>query len=356
MKRMNSKCSICGRQSSSDNPVFNNICFECLLSKEPNLIFIPSKIDVKICSLCNAVFIQNNWTQPLPSINSAIEVFLNYIINNKIKVKNPLKLINVDVTSIDHSTSEVHVKLKLTLSYGFSQVVIYRDVVLILKRSLCNSCFRKRAKVYEAIIQIRSSKPKNLETLRTKMNNLFKHLPRSVVDDIVEVKDVRDGIDLYVTSKEAARYIASKFSHYYLAKVIETHKVIGRDRRGKRKSRITLSVRIPDIDVRDIVEFQGKPAIVKRITGNSIILKVLDSDEEVKVSNKDYWDKGIVKKIKELAIREAQVLTVKPDGEVMLMDLETYEVYNVTLTTPIKVKKGDVVKVLIYGGKVYVLP
>ena len=110
------------------------------------------------------------------------------------------------------------------------------------------------------------------------------------------------------------------------------------------------------IDIGDIVEFQGKPTVVERITGNSIILRILDKNEEVRVSRKDYWDKGVVRKIRELTTREAQVLTVKPNGEAMLMDLETYEVYNVTLSTSIKVKKGEVVKVLVYGGKVYVLP
>lgn len=354
-KAVKQTCNICGCTESIDNPIFNGICLKCMLEKNPELLSIPTRLDLKLCNLCNAIFIQGNWSNPLKSVHQAVIMYMNHVINYKVKAKEPLKIINVNVMNVKINSNRALVKLDLTIAYGNKITHQVREVTLHLKKSLCSTCFRRRAKVHEAIVQVRVSEPKALASLKDKVNKLLKKLSRDVVDDIVDIKEVREGIDLYFTSKETARYVASKFSHYYLAKVIETHKFMGRDRSGKRKSRITLSVRLPDIYVGDVVEAYGKLAVVKRMNGASIILELLDRGEEVKISHKDYWDKNVIKKVEDVKVKKAEVLVVKPNGKVKLLDLETFDVYDVDLGGLVDVKKGDVIKVLIHGGKVYVL-
>lgn len=310
-----------------------------------------SKQKVTVCRDCGAIKFKGKWIY-----NDVIGVLRDnyeYFVSKSINLREPITAIDkVKLLDISFTTNKIY--LKVSINIGIDTTFIKQlelDIPLVMSWGLCPRCMARRGKVYKAILQVRSEEGR--EGLRSIVDKLLSALSEDVRNDIIEVKDVKDGVDLYVRDIGVARYIAKLMSREYGALLKESFKLISRKPDGHVNSRLTISLRLPSIKVGDFLRTSdGCLVIVEEVHGEKIRLMDVESGRRYTLPIKSYWNRELVKET--LNYNIMTVIGFKKD-EIIVMDKDynTYNARNISHRKNIAV--GDNVKVLIYKGKVYII-
>jgi NMD protein affecting ribosome stability and mRNA decay len=122
-------------------------------------------------------------------------------------------------------------------------------VIVAVKPTTCAVCSLVRAGHYEAILQVRGEKKMPAEKLEKIRRALMSHADKVMKGDrkifISKVEEKPEGLDFYLSSIGLGRSMAEILKNNFHAKVIETAKLIGQDRGGKRKFRVSVLARLP---------------------------------------------------------------------------------------------------------------
>ncbi len=309
--------------------------------------------EIFVCKDCGAVNISGKWIYD--NVHNVIRLNADEIITNSVKVKEPFHISKYILREInvDYNASRINLTVSLDISVG--EVVIVKNysttITIKIIKSLCPRCIALRGKAFNAIIQLRGTgrlDPRLIEKIANEIRKEYR-------DEIVDVKNVKEGIDLYLIDKELARRIAKELVFEYGALVKESFKLISRKPDGKIKSRLTISIRIPDIKPGDIVKVvpEDDIAIVENIGNGRISLSSVLNGRKYALSYKAYWEKSIEHYSGE--VKEALVLSHIGGRKYILMDDE-YNVFEAENTTIRKeLEENSRVKVLIYKGKAYII-
>jgi len=167
---------------------------------------------------------------------------------------------------------------------------------------------------------------------------------------------VDEGLDIKLLNFTSARLLAGKIREKVGAKLQETFKVVGRDRSGKRKSKLTISVRIPKFKVGDILLLDDKPAMLVRITGKKAVFKIIGEDRFESIPVDELWGNR-VKELPEDTYILKGILAYRDESSAYIMDPSNIErTFKVPLSSiPQHIKIGGEIRVLIVKGKPYVL-
>jgi len=155
-------------------------------------------------------------------------------------------------------------------------------VELRVRRSPCPRCLRMRSRSYEAIVQLRAGNPRG-RVLVTEIASRFREL-----EGVVEVKEVAEGVDIYVADRAKALRLVKEVESNYVARVVTTWEN-SRIRAGRRKSKAVFSVRVYSVTSGDSVEVRGREYTVERFRRSSVTLVDRESGERVTLSLKDFW-------------------------------------------------------------------
>jgi nonsense-mediated mRNA decay protein 3 len=102
---------------------------------------------------------------------------------------------------------------------------------------------------YAAILQVRGEKKIPADKLAKIERALMSNADKMMKDDrkifISKVEKKPEGLDFYLSSTSLARNMAEILKSNFQAKVVETAKLIGQDRGGKRKFRVSVLARLP---------------------------------------------------------------------------------------------------------------
>jgi NMD protein affecting ribosome stability and mRNA decay len=122
------------------------------------------------------------------------------------------------------------------------------QVVVEVKPTTCAVCGLMRAGYYEAILQVRGEKKIPADKLEKMRRALISHADKVMRSDrkifISKVEEKPEGLDFYLSSISLARSMADILKDNFHAKVSETAKLIGQDRGGKRKFRVSVLARL----------------------------------------------------------------------------------------------------------------
>lgn len=306
-----------------------------------------------VCKDCGAVKLKGKWIHDdLTRILKDNEV---YFIRKSINIKEPLRIIG------QPQVMEINIyKTKAVLKVGMDIAIDGRkltnltvNIPLKVNLGLCPRCIAQRGKAYKAIIQIRVEDHKKDPKAISK--ELLKKLPHDVRKEIVEIKETKDGVDFYIYDIGVAKYIAKYANREYGALIKESYKLISRKPNGHINSRLTISLRFPDINVGDYVKTkQGSIAIVEGISNGRIKLLDVISGHRFSVPIKSYWNKELVKE-ENIKSKTMTVIGTKV-GKIIVMDDE-YNIYEAKIINSDRniIKTGDKVKVLIYKGLAYIV-
>lgn len=230
--------------------------------KESPLIKAPAEVQVKICSRCKAYLVGNRWRESSDAesdlVNAAREAVLSELrfaqltpVGTKLLRPDKVKGLELRIEpklSVGGTAVDVYARGKVHESQ-VSPHVEHVEVVVKPRRITCDVCSLISAGHHEAIVQVRG-KDMPAETRR----RIKLALERCAADArekdrasfIAKMEEKAGGFDLYVNPTGLAKRMASLLKTEFGAEIGESAKLIGMNRGGRRKFKISVLARLPD--------------------------------------------------------------------------------------------------------------
>ncbi len=144
-----------------------------------------------------------------------------------------------------------------------------RDTITVeikLEQQMCDNCIRKDPQYFKDKIFLRGKNKEELEKIAKFIETLY-------INEINKIKEVKEGIDFYLSTSVNLNKLLNKLYRDYLIVYKKDPKLVGFDKlRSKNKYKVTHLVEIEDIKKGDKVCYNGKKYIVKTFYKDSITL------------------------------------------------------------------------------------
>ncbi len=247
-------CYRCGSLEEWNSFLINGLCQRCF--SQSALMQVPREVEVIVCPVCSAYKHANKWEMSASrdsTITAVIETIfdklrVNSLIESGVQLLRPSEARDIKI-SIEPNLKGNYAKVTAVGRLHSLQVMLSSEETMVrfkLKKITCKLCSLKRARHYEAILQVRGQLPedifyqilKNLEVLAESVSckepNHF----------IAEVEEQKGGLDFHVSTLSLARKMAAALKSRHDVTVSESSKLIGQTRDGKRKYRVSILARI----------------------------------------------------------------------------------------------------------------
>ncbi len=325
------KCAICGRESQK------SICPKCYVERN-EIMWMDSTIYLTQCPRCG-FFKIGRWR------DASYEEALEEKIRASLRIHPEIKVINVEVIKDGFKVSRPATVNISGILWG-ERVEQSKTFAVKVLKELCVKCSREAGGYYESIVQIRaegrSVEEEELKAVKEIAETVIfreKENERAFISKVVERKE---GIDYYVGDRNLGRKISRKIVEELGGIITESRKLSGR-RDGRDVYRFTYSVRLPSYRKGDIVEKDGKLAVVTN--------PKLDKGVSIETGESVDLRKGrVVVRRKDIAMS----VVVDADSVVEVLHPVTQKV--VTARTQLRLKPGDEVYVFEYLGRIHVIP
>lgn len=214
-------CAKCGTSAK------DSLCADCFLEMHP--IRIPRKTVIKYCTKCGSVFSDGIWIKP----SKSLEKYLLRRVIDRLKLPEGIELIEANIIK-----KGAQGKLKFTFKFGDSRLVEEYNAQLILDKSCCPECSREISTSWLAKLQLRTDKDvKSFVEIASK-------LAKKRGKFIVKAEEQRQGIDLYISSKDIAMRLVNSFKKKLNCRMKMSTKQHGWDRaRSKPLTKVTILLR-----------------------------------------------------------------------------------------------------------------
>jgi len=254
-------CYKCGTPETEGGPLIGGMCQRCFASENP-LLRAPEEITVEVCGRCGAYRVECRWWYPENPTTALLEAAKRITISKLRVAQYALTRVRyvkveeaelVDVKIEPKFTPagpivEVLARGKIHESQTRSQIA-RAEIKVCEKRVLCDTCSRISSGYYGAILQVRGEErlpSDGISKIRDRlMSYFFEKCKRDHREFVSKVEFVRGGLDFYLSSVKLARQGAVVLKSELGAKIKETAKLVGWDRRGRRRFRVSVLARIP---------------------------------------------------------------------------------------------------------------
>ncbi len=214
------------------------LCSSCYKRKY-GVARIPKQLESHVCRYCGSIRISGRWRR-VNSFNEAIETLV-YSGLSKLKPSYPLE--RVIIRSIRYKTKpdwRTRLDVEIVGVYRGISIIDDAEVIVRLKPSICPSCKIKLSGEYDVLVQIRGAYVEEDQIIRLLSNAGL--LGRTI--DIIQSKD---GLNVYLEDMGAASKLARLLEKRYKVKISRVeHEHVGLTRKGKKRSRKTLTIRIEE--------------------------------------------------------------------------------------------------------------
>ncbi len=215
-------CAKCGKPATT---LVDGICTNCRLGE--SAIDVPKNATLRSCKSCGAVDFEGLWVKGKESE----ENFFENLLIKRIKLPENAELEDVKIVERENTSAKVSVTVSMA-GQPFTQIF---PIHLEAKRTICPECSMHRRKQHVAIIQLRDV-PANVEKM-VQMAAQFKTY-------ILKFEELRTGVDIYFTSKEAAKHLASDLRRRFKLKTTLSSEAYSWDKqRNRPKYKLTMLMR-----------------------------------------------------------------------------------------------------------------
>ena len=311
-------CIECG---SENKQMIGEICIDCFL-KDFKMIEIPKKIDVEICSHCNSRLEEGKWSESyLPEeeiIYRALE--RNIKINDLVENED----INLEIDQVKGTIAECFVEVVGEV-YGVSIEETHDTQVRILK-TVCPPCSKIQSGYYETVVQFRAD------------NREIKAEEYKKADEIVaRTLDKQSKVD-----KEFGGVIK------------ESPRLISEDKStGKGLYRIWISVRIPEFENEDIIEFEDKVIKVTDIDKNRVVGIDIKTNKKQNIPLKNMDNIKLIKKAND--IETTTIISISPKI-IQILDPSDYSAVDLEMQEEFSdYNIGDEIKLIKIENYIYLI-
>jgi len=310
-------CVECGKETK----IFKEgTCIECYL-KTHTFTKGPKILDLPICTHCNSYKYKNTWLSvTLPDI-------LKKLIKSNYKISRDLDKIDI---STDCKETKQRLVCKVYIS-GFiegAEITEEHDLLVHLKRTVCDVCSKQFGGYHEVILQIRADKRKlskeELENIENSVVGLIENL-QAKGNRTLFITDTRmehGGLDFYLSDKNTGLIVAKKIREQYGGEIKQSAKNIGM-KDSRQIYRATYLIRLPLFKKHDFIKLNKSFYYIKSIHGNKAKIINLENWEETNIDIKTIQKASTLggkEQIKEM------ILVSQTKNEVQLMDEKSYQI------------------------------
>ena len=310
-------CVECG----NEGPIFREgVCINCYL-KTHTFTKGPDIIDLLVCPHCNSYKYKNTWTSDF------FGDVIKRVIKNNFQISRELQKMDINT---DCKESKDGMSCKVIISGFIDDIEISEkhELLVRLKKTVCDVCSRRFGGYHEAIVQIRSDNKKltkdEINEITTAVEFLVEDL-RAKGNRAVFITDIGEehgGIDFYISEKGAGLVIAKTIKDRYGGQIKQSSKNIGM-KDGKQLYRLTYLVRLAGYKKGDFIKSNNSFFLINSIHGTKVKMVDLSNWEETTVDIKTI-QKPVILGGQEL-ISEMIVVSQNED-EIQLMDSKTYKI------------------------------
>lgn len=337
-------CVECGKET----PIFRNgVCLSCYL-KTNSFTKGPEIIDLPVCAHCTSYKYKSTWTSEL------FGDIIRRVIKNAFTISKELKKIDINLTSKEEKDGMM-CKVFITGYLDDVELTEEHDLLVRLRRTVCDVCSKRFGGYHEAIIQIRGDK-RNLS--KKEMDNVMLS-----VGDIVETMQAKGnrglfitdfgeehgGLDFFISDKGSALIITKKLQEQYSGIIKQSSKNMGM-KDSRQIHRMTYLLRLPSFGKGDFIFYKDSYYYISSISGNKIhiiglsnwneqtldakeiqkakilggeeiiteMILVSQTKEEVQVMNQNTYEIKIIRKIKPVSFNSEKIKIIKIDDQLFL--------------------------------------
>ncbi|NJE46284.1 Nonsense-mediated mRNA decay NMD3 like protein [Thermococcus sp. GR7] len=379
-------CYRCGISESEGGPLVIGLCQVCFRKENPVLL-IEREINTELCQNCGSYKKRGVWVDPSTyeleelifevaegalleelgdSLDERVRSFEVVSMEELGEINDlPVGAAVVAFQPVDWHieyfpaiiTYEVRVKARIhELQRELHDEVKY--VTVYVRQTVCPRCQKFLGGYFEAILQVRAEDRPLTEAERKAIGKLVEEkvdeiMRKDRMGFIQDTIEKEEGLDFYMGSTSSARKLAQAIKERFGGTISEAYELVGMDRlTSKEVYRTSVSIRIPKFQKGDIVEDRrGNVYEVERVDGKGMSLRNLSTNESEHRDWKTVKREGI--DWVEYEKSEAMVTSITPN-EVQLMDMETYETYE--LDKPgIDLREGEIYRMVEVRGRKYFL-
>jgi len=331
---------VCGKKA-----VVEHLCKECF-QKQHSVVERLKEFKLLFCTRCNFFSFKNKWYSA-DNLNDAIEKAFKK--NIKFKTKKCLMTITPKIPKHKPNPGvrvETTNKIKITSQIKKINCEEIYDVPLSVKFTICQKCGKEGTQYFEGIIQLRNQDNSDFSNVRDFiLNEVEKERKRGIF--VTAEKEVKGGIDFYVTSQKYLQQLAQKVFKKFGGELKVNVQIFTRNRQtSKEVYRVNALIKLPAFSRNDILKIKNNLIKIKSFSGKLIVGTNLKTDKNVKIDyNADYDLVATTKDVKEVVVSKKH-----PSLEVL--HPETYQSTRVENAT--KTKK-DKVNVVVIEEKIYLI-
>ena len=344
-------CIECG---SEDKQMVEEICIDCFL-KDFQMIEIPKNINVEICSHCNSRLEEGKWSESYLPEDEIIYRALERNIKISDLVEN--EEINLEIDQIKGTIANCFVEVVGDV-YGVSLDETH-DCEVRIKKTVCPPCSKMQSGYYETVIQFRAD---NREIKSEEYAKADKIVARTLdkqakVDKLAycpQVAKLKEGYDYYIGSFKTGRKVAENLKDEFGGVIKESPRLISEDKStGKGLYRIWISVRIPEFENNDIIEFEDRIIQVSDIDKNRVVGIDIKTNKKHNIPLKNMDNIKLVKKSTD--IETTTIISMSPKI-IQILDPADYSAVDLEMKDDFKdYNIGDEVKIIKIDNYIYLI-
>lgn len=344
-------CPECG---STDKEMVGDICIDCFL-KEFQMIELPKRIEVQICSHCNSKLEEGKWSEEFIPEEEIIYRALERNIKIADEVSN--EIINLEIDNIKGTIASCYVEVVGEV-HGV-QIEETHDTEVKNQKTVCPTCSKIQSGYYETVVQFRADKREIKSEEYAKADEIVERtLNKQASSDKLaycpQIAKLKEGYDYYIGSFKSGKKVAEALKEEFGGIIKESPRLISEDKStGKGLYRVWISVRIPEAEINDFIRYEDKIIHLTNISKNSFVGCEISTGKKQNIPMKNMADIELIKKADEVETttvisKSPQFIQVLDPIDYSAVDLDMkdeYEKYNV----------GEEVKLIRIDNYVYLL-
>ena len=344
-------CPECG---STDKKMVGDICIDCFL-KDFQMIELPKRIEVQICSHCNSKLEEGKWSDEfLPE-----EEIIYRALERNIKIADEVsnEIINLEIDQMKGTLAECYVEI--TGEVEGTRIEETHDTEVKILKTVCPSCSKIQSGYYESVVQFRADnreiKPEEYAKADEIVNRTLQKQSKS--DKLAycpQRAKLKEGYDYYIGSFKSGNKVAEALKEEFGGVIKESPRLISEDKStGKGLYRVWISIRIPEFEIGDFIKFENKILYVHSIGKNSLIGEEISTNKKHNIPMKSMDDIELVKKADEIETttvisKSPQIMQILDPIDYSAVDLDMKDEYG-------KYNVGDEVKLIRLDNYIYLI-
>lgn len=211
-------CPHCGKEVKT---LADGLCADCFVEKTG--VQLPKAASIKECKKCGMVNFTGMWVKT----EFPAEHHLEQILVSKLKLPEDALLESLKVEDVKSGL------VKITYSVGGKKFTREANANIEIKKMVCPNCSHQAEKSYMGILQVRGQKD-----VHKLVDNVL-DFSEKYKSNIIKAEEVNAGVDIEISSKDAARHLASELRKNFNLKMKTSHEQYSWDKTKCRpKSRI----------------------------------------------------------------------------------------------------------------------